>query len=176
MNKERTIPFIQELFELCCAEQFQQYECEIDLATEGEVELTHSSIATIEAGSQDLEITVSMHLSYNVLLLTYPSSDVNIEDSILDDWTSEFANQLLGRVKHKLLEYQCNLNMGLPECAHDEELDTFIPETGITKIYAFDIDNEIFKCAITIELFNKDLELKKSEGSETLQEGEMAFF
>ncbi|HYP87688.1 MAG TPA: hypothetical protein VEQ59_06035 [Polyangiaceae bacterium] len=52
------------------------------------------------------------------------------------DWVQENVNQLLGRLKSRLLSFQVTLNMGLPHMLTDQALQTMVTK-GVLASYRF---------------------------------------
>jgi hypothetical protein len=90
---------------------FKNYGIELDLdgssitKTLPSVEL----ISSIGFSSPALSGSLLLAMPSSVLTRTLPTPDAN-----LADWSGELANQLLGRLKNQLLNYEVAINLALP--------------------------------------------------------------
>jgi len=64
-------------------------------------------MAVIDTGSDELEVLLVLKMPFSVLSMTYPVIDniTSIDESKPEDWISELSNQLIRRVKTKLIEH-----------------------------------------------------------------------
>jgi hypothetical protein len=96
----------------------------------------------------------------------------------LADWCSELANQLLGRLKNRLIDYQVLLNMTLPVVISGGRFALPAKTRSITRYFCFVSDWGKFFVRLEAEL-GPNVELvrqARSEGGRVLDEGELVLF
>lgn len=180
MNRERGLQTICDLFECSCIELFESFNCRIRTLDDAELDTMTVPTARIDSGNSELEIVISLHLPFSALAMTYPIQDniTGIDEAELEDWLNELSNRLLGKFNRHLSLYDCHLNHGLPEYyfgtqdypAVSEQIDSFV--------YHFDLDHELFKAVISIELFADEVTLleQRMESTSTVQDGDLELF
>lgn len=181
MRQNEVIQAIQNLFLECCSTLFQELGCQTYLSEEfGPDDLSTAPIACIDGGSDDVEFMVALQLPLEVLAMTYPIEEgiVTIEENRLEDWISELSNQLIGKLKSRLIEHDCYVTIGLPTSYFGADVDELLAENSNMIHYYFDIDGQACGCSISIEIFddamsfsieaNKDIDLQEG--------GELEFF
>ncbi|MBT7442775.1 MAG: hypothetical protein HN790_02265 [Methylococcales bacterium] len=137
-------------------------------------------IACIDAGSTEVSVVLTLQLPMSVLAMTYPvqtDSIVNISEEKLEDWISEISNQLIGRLKSKLLSHDCTALIGLPAIYFGTEIDDLLAENGDRHNLYFDIDGEACGCIISTEIFDDAPSFSLSDNNiELMAEGEIELF
>jgi hypothetical protein len=90
---------------------FESYGVKLDLDGSSIAKTLHSVhlISTIGFSSPTLSGSLLLAVPNSVLQQTLPAPDAN-----LADWSGELANQLLGRLKNQLLNYQVAITLALP--------------------------------------------------------------
>ncbi len=167
-----------QLFNESCVEMFSDLNCSINEASSPDEHVDEAPISDIDAGSEDLEIRLLLRFPYSVLAMTYPVDDVlDVDDSKLEDWLSEMSNQLIGRLKNKLIKHEVYLNMGLPENHFGLQPEQLKPEGFEHRIFYYDIDNEIFECHVSVDVINEHMTFHSEESSDDMHdEGELELF
>ncbi len=169
------------MFEASCIELFSSLDCSVEQEHEEDIDLGSAPIAFIDAGSEDLEAVIVLHIPLSVLTMTYPEfaaeSIMDVSEAVLEDWILELANQLIGRFKNKLISYGCRLKIGLPAMYYDAN-DATLPIAGHEPYRGFfAIDKEIVECSLYLQLFNPHLALSPpSEEDGGPGEGELELF
>ena len=177
MSVPHTVAIIDSLFENACVELFQSFGCTVYSATASPDDLEGSPVAHIDAGSDDVEVTIVLRVPHAVLSLSYPEADniLSVDDAKLEDWISELSNQLVGRLKNKLLTYDCRVKIGLPTAYFDAD-DEVLADGQYCATYHFSIDNELLECSIYTDLHNPDLTLVDPGVTDEAAEGELELF
>ncbi|NNM52723.1 MAG: hypothetical protein HKM02_10965 [Pseudomonadales bacterium] len=180
MSKESVIGEIHNLFEAAVLTMFESFGCEIKRILEPPYELTDVPLASMDAGSQDIEVMIFISMPLPILALTYPSSlerIIAIDESTLEAWFPELANQLMGKLKNKLILYGCNLQMGLPNSYFGKNLSEVLPEGYDHATFYFDVDGEVFETCLSINIFNEDMVVLSSGNVDTgPDDGELELF
>ena len=180
MRELEVVECIQNLFLTVCKDLLESMDCNVSMTDCDPDVLMDCPIACIDAGSDDIEFMIALQLPTPVLALTYPvgESITTIEEDRLEDWISELSNQLLGRLKNRLIEHDCFVNLGLPTSYFGAEVADLLSENTHQTSYFFDVDGEICGCSISIEVFDEALSFSVdiNEDIQLQEEGEMEFF
>lgn len=169
-----------ELFETSCIELFSGLDCQVQRLAADDSVMGNAPIAYIDAGSEDVEIFIALHVPFTVLTMTYPEFAAErimaVSEEVLEDWISELSNQLVGRFKHKLLTHGCVITIGLPEFLYDGDGGQLPIRELVPHHFYFDIDHEIIKCSLYLQLLNPNLTLAPATEDTGPGEGELEFF
>lgn len=177
MNHNDSISFLYEQFEESCFSLFEGLECAVNFAEKPEAGTEGSFIAMIDAGSNDVELRLFLRMPFSVLALTYPIPDIiDIEEEKLEDWMAELSNMLIGKIKAKLLKYDIQVKIGIPESFYDVDIDAIAPEGFESKTYYFDIDSVIVEGRIYVDLLVDELDLQQLADDDETDEGELEMF
>jgi hypothetical protein len=149
---------IHILFEDSLKELLESLNCEVNMLPEHDAEWLDAPVSTIDAGSEDLEVKVALELPMSVLALTYPVPSIQVvDDESLEDWISELANQLIGRLKSKLMRHNEEIMLGLPSTTFGIEIDELI-DPGPTRCSSYiEVDGEPCAFHIGVEFFTDDI-------------------
>lgn len=180
MRKNEVVQCIQSLYLECCKNLFQSLDCKTKLTSGKNINLDESPIACIDAGSEDIEFMIALQLPLQVLALTYPVAEgiTTVEENRLEDWISELSNQLIGRLKAKLIEHDCYVRIGLPQSYFGANVDELLSQNSEHADYYFDVDGEICGCSISIEVFDEAMSfsIEKNQNIDMQEEGELELF
>jgi hypothetical protein len=137
-------------------------------------------VACIDAGSKDLELIICLQFPVSVLALTYPVQEdiTGVDEERLEDWISELSNQLVGRIKNKLLLHNCQVDLGLPTSYFGSDVSHLLSKNGEIMSLYFDVDGETCGFHVSIEVFEDDMlfSLEEYDDNESLDEGELEMF
>jgi len=180
MEKSQIIQCIQELFETTFIELFQHLNCTIKRVADPVCELDDVPIAYIDAGSEDIEIMLLLQAPMSALALTYPASEIitEVNEEKLEDWISELTNQLIGRLKNKLIPHNCLLKIGLPRSFFGADVNELLPP-GVDYIeFFFDVDSEIVECKLALDFISEEMHfnINANDDDSGVGEGELEFF
>ena len=73
-----------------------------------------SYISILGASGEKIRISSTVNIGVSLLANLHPSGAKNVPQRDLEDWCQELNNQLVGRVKNKLLRLGCEVITGLP--------------------------------------------------------------
>jgi chemotaxis protein CheX len=108
---------LDELLRDCCLELMNDYGLPA-LQTEIDIEAaTGVAVAAIDFSGRDLRGTIGLRMSSNVVLQSYRRAighSIEMDSIEASDWSCELANQLVGRLKNKLRQYQVSFNVNSP--------------------------------------------------------------
>ena len=181
MRQNEVIQTIQCLFLECCKKLFESLDCKTRITTSCRAEdLENSPIACIDGGSEDIEFMIALQLPLEVLALTYPIAEgiTTIEENRLEDWIAELSNQLIGRLKAKLIEHDCFVDIGLPISYFGADVEELLAQNSTLVHYYFDIDGQICGCSISIEVFHEAMSfsIEKNSNIDLQEDGELELF
>jgi len=180
MTNAAVVQCVQGLFEESCTGLLSSLS-NLAIKIEGDRgDLIDVPIACIDAGSNDLELIICLQFPVSVLALTYPVQEdiTGVDEERLEDWISELSNQLVGRVKNKLLTHNCRVDLGLPTSYFGSDVSHLLSENGeVTSVY-FDVDGETCAFHISVEVFEADMlfTLDEHEDTDSLDDGELELF
>jgi len=181
MDQKQFVKQISDLFESACTELFQSLDCNVEKLDASSVNFDTGDVprATIDAGADDFEMELSLHLPFSGLAMTYPLQEniTTIDESELEDWIAELSNRLLGDVKVKLRAHQCDLSVGLPSyCFGDDE--PISTEGKECHVSIFNIDNEFFQATMALELLSDPIAFSEQAvaANDPVEQGVLEFF
>lgn len=180
MTNSAVVQCVQDIFEDSCIGLLASLS---NLTTKLECDrndLIDVPIACIDAGSTDIELIICLQFPVSVLALTYPvQADITgVDEERLEDWISELSNQLIGRVKNKLLTHNCLIDLGLPTSYFGSDVSHLLSDKGEIKSVYFDVDGETCAFHISIEVFDENLVfvLEEKVDEDSLDDGELELF
>jgi hypothetical protein len=71
-------------------------------------------VSVLSASGDGISLSSMLRIDQNVVMNLHPLAPAQISQLDLEDWCLELNNQLIGRVKNKLLGFDCVLVVGLP--------------------------------------------------------------
>lgn len=171
---------IQGLFFDACKGLLESLDCKVGMVVEKPDRLENCPIACIDGGSDDIEFKIALELPLEVLALTYPVGEdiTHLEEDRLEDWISELSNQLIGRLKTKLISHECFVSIGLPTTYFGAQVEELLAENRFETNYYFDVDGAICGCSISIEVYDDAMSFSVDANSheEDQNEGELELF
>jgi len=179
MRQIQVVECVQDVFKGVCQDLLESLDCKVSLIDDAE-QIDDCPIACVDAGSDEIEFMIALQLPTAVLAMTYPVGDsiTTIEENRLEDWISELSNQLVGRLKNKLIEHDCYVDLGLPTSYFGADVEQLLNENTHQASYYFDVDGEVCGCSVSIEVFDEALSfsIDVNEDLDLQEEGEMEFF
>jgi hypothetical protein len=143
---------------------------------------THNKIiymSLLGASGDGIRLWSILKMDQNLAIGTHPSGFANLARHELEDWCKEINNQIVGRLKNKLLGYGCIVIVGLPVLLTAADCNPPInPESEVHQYCVESADGQI---TLTLEThLAHDAELYEMESSttdeEALTEGEVLLF
>ena len=119
MSSKQTTPcaIVVDLHAQACEELFEAYGLAQHL-NRGEAGLTVVNGATyasvLSATGDGIRLSSTVSMDARLLARTHPSRQAHVPVREVQDWCREINNQLVGRVKNKLLRLGCEVVTGLP--------------------------------------------------------------
>ena len=108
---------LDELLRDCCLELMADYGLPAQ-QTEVDIEAaTGVAVAAIDFSGRDVRGTIGLRMTSSVVLESYRAAvghSIQMDSLEASDWSCELANQLVGRLKNKLRQYQVSFNVNMP--------------------------------------------------------------
>lgn len=130
-------------------------------------------VCSIGFSSPELSGSLLLAVPDPVLAQTLPTPGAN-----LADWSGELGNQLLGRLKNQLLNYDVAINLALPVVVSGGELSLPARARGLMRHFSFVSEPGRVFIRMAIELSpSAELVRRTGEGETVgMDEGELIFF
>jgi hypothetical protein len=88
-------------------------------------------VSILSASGEKIRLLSTLNIDESLLICMHPSGARELSQRHLEDWCRELNNQLVGRMKNKLLRMGCEVTTGLP---------SLITGTDISPVSAPDLD------------------------------------
>lgn len=179
MDAQANVQALSQLLDECCLELFEGFNCNITKTDEPITQSKDDPIAVIDAGSEKLDVTVILQLPISILALSY-HTDVDITkvaEEVLEDWIAELSNQLIGKLKNRLLKYELRMTLGLPAAYFGADMTELMPKEKSYIASIFNIDNELLEVIMAIDIIDESLSLSApTQEDDGPGEGELELF
>jgi hypothetical protein len=173
---------LNELYVQACRALLSAYGLTVNIREEGgggggPSKATYLSV--LGANGDGVRLSSMLQIDQDLVISMYPSGSANLSQPDLEDWCLELNNQLVGRVKNKLLSYGCVISVGLPVLLTGTGVSAVTgPSSEVRHYFVESADGQITLTLAT--LMAPDLELREMEPSmdeEAAQvEGSVALF
>ncbi len=129
---------IHEMLVDACAELFGQFGLSVKRSGKP---ATNVRICSLISGTgEGLKINAFIQPDMEVLTYGHPSKKADVSQAEAEDWCCEFNNQLMGRLKNKLLERGCTISLGLPSLMVGEGIGNAKSQEAISLTQHFETD------------------------------------
>jgi hypothetical protein len=138
----------------------------------------HTTYASVlSAGGKGIRISSTLSLDRELLRQTHPSKAAEVPEREIEDWCRELNNQLVGRLKNKLLRAGCEMTTGLPVLVRGTDIVAVTSEDQNFRQYYFSskYGNLTFTLAMLLSP-GLALETAAPDADEVKLEGAMALF
>lgn len=173
-----------ELFETmvsdACTELFSG--CGVELAYEGtttDVDQAYTYAGVLGFGAVGIKGNASLFFDPVLLRASHPvrgsvpSGDEEVE--ALRDWTSELANQFVGRLKNKLVRYGVEVNLGIPTAVSGFQFRLTQPGAD-TRRFQFRWEGSVMTIALSVKLGSEIVLHERADADAAASEGDMILF
>jgi len=169
-----------EMHVAACTELFEAYGLTRHLHPEasaagGGGHATYASV--LSAAGEGIRLSSTLSLDRELLVRTHPSGEAHVAERDLEDWCRELNNQLVGRLKNKLLRAGCEVSAGLPVLIRGTDIVAVTSDDHDFRQYFF--SSKYGSLAFTLAmLLAPDLALDNAapDAGEVKLEGAMALF
>ncbi|MCO7222820.1 hypothetical protein [Pleionea sp. CnH1-48] len=169
---------IYELYERSFIELFEDFDFKVSRVPSDIKTVNRCFVVSIDAGSSDIELVIYLYVTTTMLAFTHPEKEdvLEVDEKKLEDWAMELSNQLMGRLKNKLLSYDCTLQMGLPDSHFDESSEKLLKENAEFSEWVFMIEDEMVGSQLSVNMINSIDLVKQEESGDDVDTGELEFF
>jgi hypothetical protein len=137
-----------------------------------------SYVSVLGAIGKDIVFSSTVNIHQDLLIRLHPLGVSHVSDADLADWCRELNNQIVGRMKNKLLRYGASVVLGLPVLLTGTRVRTVAAPDATVHRHAFQTPDGSIE--LTLEsLVDPALELYKQESLEeeaVMLEGALALF
>jgi hypothetical protein len=173
---------LNELYVEACSALLSAYGLTANVPRQGAGKGTLNTaiyMSLLGAGGEGIRLSSMLRIDRDLVISTHPSGSANISQADLEDWCLEINNQLVGRVKNKLLGYGHVVIVGLPVLLSGTDVSSITsPNSEVHQYFVESADGQITLTLIT--LIARDVKLHKVEHSMSdeavLLEGSIALF
>lgn len=169
---------INDLLVQSCTDLLKQFNLDGEVVNEL---VTDSHICSlISANGEGIRMVSFFQPDSDLILRVHPSTETEISQSEMEDWCCEFSNQLIGRVKTKLLTRGCSVSIGLPSLLVGEKISASKTQEAVTT--EFHISTQFGNLTLTSFLrLDPEFELADENdisqaGTGVMMEGEVSLF
>jgi hypothetical protein len=182
-NNPKQHQILNELYIQACADLLPAYGLEIDIRKQGagtstRTRDTDSYLSILGATTGDISLSSMLKIDRDLVVSIHPAESSDVAHDLLEDWCRELNNQLVGRLKNKLLGYGQALILGLPTLITGIDVRP-VPAPN-SKVHEYSVESGHGKIALTlVTLVSPGLELREVEaveGEAVLLEGAIALF
>jgi len=140
-------------------------------------------MSILGAAGEGLRLSSTLKIDRDLVLNTHPLHSPEVLQDDLEDWCRELNNQLVGRVKNKLLGYGVEVTAGLPLLISGTDV-VRLPEAD-SEVHAYCVESAHGQIALTLTtLIAPEVEFHESEppmdgemnGEAVMAEGMIALF
>ena len=165
-----------------CAELFDAYGLTEHVHAEAHAAKGHGQSAyasVLSASGEGIRLCATLSLDRELLVRTHPAlTQGEPGERDIEDWCRELNNQLVGRLKNKLLRSGCELTTGLPMLLRGTDIVPVTSEDQQFRQYFFSSKHGSLAFTLAL-LMAADLTLEAlpgAEADEVKREGAMALF
>jgi hypothetical protein len=135
-----------------------------------------SYASVLSAAGEDLRLSSTLALDVELLTRTHPSGQAEVPRRELEDWCRELNNQLVGRLKNKLLRLGCELDTGLPVLIRGAGVEAVAMPDQDFRQYFFSSQYGCLAFTLSMQL-SPDLRFTEAPAADAVRsEGAMALF
>lgn len=183
MNAKHAIPCAQviDMHVAACDELFDAYGLTEHLqrqesARHAPERACYASV--LSASGDGIRLSSTLSLDRELLERTHPSGAADVPERDVEDWCRELNNQLVGRLKNKMLRAGCEVSAGLPVLIRGNDIAAIACEDQDFREYSFSSKYGCLTFTLAM-MMAPDLTLDASrvpEAAEVRREGAMALF
>lgn len=182
MNASKHHQILNELYVEACRALLAAYGLSVRVQEQGGDASAHYEVCYVSilgASGEGIRLSSILKIDRNLVINTHPLGSANIAQPDLEDWCLELNNQLVGRVKNKLLGYGRVVSVGLPMLFTGTDVSSVNPPDS--EVHRYSIESADGQITLTLAtLLAPGVELHEIESSNNeeavLVEGTLALF
>jgi hypothetical protein len=184
MNSDDTAAHqtLKELYVQACGDLLSAYGLQVNaerFATGTPPRMKSGYVSILNAGGPGIQLLSMLAIDQNLVVVTHPAGRANIPQVDLEDWCRELNNQLVGRMKNKLLGFGHVIEVGLPVLITGTDVSPVPQPDSQVHAYSVEAEGGQVTCTLTT-LVEAELEFTRvkepADGEDVLLEGAMSFF
>jgi len=129
---KRLIRILDDALTACCRDLFHAYGMELEAQVVHDASPHHDLGAAIGFGGEQIKGSLVLFTTSQVAIHVYPIAN-SADQSMLLDWVAELANQLVGRMKLRLLPEGIELSLSTPVALSGERLGRSAPRADLSR-------------------------------------------
>jgi hypothetical protein len=182
LNDAKGHQIVNELYVQACSALLSAYGLEVSVREQdGGTSAGNkaSYVSVLGANGDGISLLSMLKIERDLVIVIHPLGPNGLTRPDLEDWCLELNNQLVGRVKNKLLAYGPVLIVGLPVLLMGTDVSAAIaPQSEVHQYFVESADGQITLTLSTLVAPGVDLqEMEPSiNGESVLAEGELALF
>jgi hypothetical protein len=182
VNDARDHQILNELYVQACRALLSAYGLTVNIQEQGAGSSGRnkaSYVSVLGASGEGIRLSSMLKIDRDLVISMYPLGAANVTQPDLEDWCLELNNQLVGRVKNKLLGYGRVVLVGLPVLLTGTDVSAVIAPNS--EVHQYTIESANGQVILTLAtLIARDVELHEMEPSTNdevvLVEGAVALF
>jgi hypothetical protein len=136
-------------------------------------------VSLLGASGEGIGLSSVLKIDRDLVIDMHPLGSANISQPDLEDWCLELNNQLIGRLKNKLLGYGRVVSVGLPVLLRGTDLSTI--NAADSEVHQYSVESADGQLILTLAtLIAHDVAFREMEpltnDEEVLVEGAVALF
>lgn len=153
----------------CVIKVFEAYDATLEAADDADP--GHEVVAVIGYAADELRGGLALGISKALAQRTMPTSETP-----LYDWTGELANQILGRVRNKMLAYQVDIQISTPVVLHGLGVQVAPPGHHGVRVASYKSGDDVVQVLLEARFEEGFVLPERSDNGDTVDEGEMLLF
>jgi hypothetical protein len=154
LNNPRNDEILQELYYQSCSSLLSANGIRVHVQAQGfdpPARKEASYVSALGAGGDGIRLSSLLLVDQNLVIDLYPLDSTDGYQPELEDWCLELNNQLVGRLKNKLLGYGRTVMAGLPLLLLGTDISAVAPHPQIHRFSVGSADGQIaFSLAVLI--------------------------
>ena len=135
-------------------------------------------VSALGASGEGIAIMSMLKIDRDLLTRLHPLGSADISELYLQDWCRELNNQIVGRLKNKLLCYGIEISLGLPVLLSGSGVTTIAAPNQTVSERSFESRDSLMTLALST-ILDPDLEFLEQQSSadeSALLEGSLSLF
>ncbi len=173
---------MNELYVHACGALLSAYGLTVDVHEQGtgtNVRNKASYVSVLGASGDGIRLSSMLKIEQDLVISMYPSGSAGLSQPDLEDWCLELNNQLVGRLKNKLLSYDRVVIVGLPVLLTGT--DVCAVAASKSEVHQYSVESADGQITLTLAtLIAPDVDLHEMEPSmdddAALVEGTLSLF
>jgi hypothetical protein len=181
LNNAQQHQILNDLYVQACGSLLSAYGLTVDIHewSGGKSPHKKSYISLLSATGEGISLSSMLKIDRDLVVSIHPLGRGEVTQGDLKDWTRELNNQLVGRLKNKLLGYGHAVTIGLPILIRGTDVSPIAASDSEVREYSMQsAQGQIILTLAT--LINPEIELLELEcpmdGEPVLLEGAIALF